>query len=111
MLAFWGRYPSGAMLGRDGVTLMDHDPNPFGQEWQVLSSEGMLFHDEFTAQTFQKCSMPDISMRKDARRRLGETAISEEDAGKACSHVSKEDVDACVFDVLATNDMDIVGAY
>ena len=45
------------------------------------------------------------------RRRLGAATMTEEDAAVACSRVNLDDVDACIFDVLATNDTDVAGSY
>ena len=54
--------------------------------------------------------MPDATA-KTAARRLGEAFISEEDADNACARVAPEDKDACIFDVMATNDKDVAGSY
>jgi len=102
-----GSYPDGAKVARDGVTFME-DPNKFGQEWQVLPSEAGLFHNREGPQAPSKCEIPSHS---EMRRRLGESHIRKEDAEIACSRVSKEDFDLCVFDVMATNNKDVSGSY
>jgi hypothetical protein len=99
-----GSYPEGKMLGRDGKTLIE-DANAFGQEWMVLPSEGKLFHDG--GNVGETCEMP----TKSEGRRLGESMISLEDAESACARVPTDSFDACVFDVLATNDKDMAGSY
>lgn len=103
-----GAYPEGKKVARDGMTIVE-DSNEFGQEWQVLPSEEMLFHDMGSIQAPQKCVMP--NGRSQARRRLGESMLTEEDAAAACAHVENEDRDACIFDVIATNDKDLAGSY
>lgn len=46
------------------------------------------------------------------KRRLGEAEISLEAANLACSSVTdKDDHDACIFDVLATQDVDMAGSW
>jgi hypothetical protein len=97
----------GAKLGRDGVTVFD-DVNEFGMEWQVTSSEAMLFHEADGPQHPEKCVLPSATSLK---RRLAESLISQEEAEIACSRVSGEARDLCVFDVMATNDKDVAGAY
>lgn len=106
-LGLMGTYSKGQKLARDNSTIIE-DANEFGQEWQVLITELRLFHNLEGAQPPQKCAMPDAAK---ARRRLRESTISKEDAEIACARVSEQDRDACVFDVLATNDKDVAGAY
>ena len=53
----------------------------------------------------------DVSAKRKLRRRLGETMVGEEDAAIACAHARPEDMDACMFDVLATNDKGVAGSY
>lgn len=105
-----GAYPNGAKIGRDGKTVFQ-DANEFGMEWQVLASESSLFHTmEGAVMPPNKCVMPDAT-KKSLKRRLGESLISEEDAAVACARVPEADRDACIFDVLATNDKDMAGSY
>ena len=101
-----GEYPSGKMLARDGgVTILD-DPNAFGQEWQVRSTEPNLFQATRYPQYPQVCTLP--SPTEESRRRLGTPAVALEEAEKACAHV--EHVDICVQDVIATGDLDMANA-
>jgi len=102
-----GLYGSGARLGRQGEEAIE-DFIVFGMEWQVLPSEDMLFHNVEGPQAPIQCVLPKLS---NLRRRLEETGITLGDAELACSRVSKADFDSCVFDVLATNDKEIAGAY
>jgi hypothetical protein len=102
-----GAFPHGTKLSRDNSTVME-DLNAFGQEWQVLPTEPKLFHNVEGPQAPEKCEVPSsVQMR----RRLGESLISKEDAEVACSRVHEDDFDLCVFDVMATNDKEAVGAY
>ena len=102
-----GLYGSGARLGRQGEEAIE-DLIAFGMEWQVLPSEDMLFHNVEGPQAPIQCVLPKLS---NLRRRLEETGITLGDAELACSRVSQADFDSCVFDVLATNDKEIAGAY
>lgn len=104
-----GSYPGGQRVARDGATVIE-DTNEFGQEWMVRPSDPILFHDVDTAEFPLKCTMPDVEAKQEARRRLGEM-ITEEDAASACARVNPADRDACIFDVLATNDKDMAGSY
>lgn len=108
-----GDFESGKKIGRDGKQVFE-DSNAFGQEWQVLATEGSLFHTiEGAVQPPNKCIMPDPTLKSsEKRRRLGEAAlISEEDAAIACARVAEAERDACIFDVIATNDKDMAGSY
>ena len=101
-----GSFSEGKMLARDGVTILE-DANDFGQEWQVLLTEPMLFHNVEGVQHPEACAMPTVTEEK---RRL-EGSISREQAEIACSKVSPDEMADCVFDVMATNDIDVAGAF
>lgn len=110
-LGLMGAHPSGETIGRDGKTLFT-DMNAFGQEWQVRGDEPMLFREVKGPQHPQQCQMPETVTTEEKRRRLGESAITMEDAEEACARVTAQvDRDACIFDVLATNDKDMAGSY
>jgi len=98
---------NGKKMARDNVTIID-DNNEFGLEWQVLVSEPRLFHNTEGIQAPQPCA---VKHNYDLRRRLGESIYSYEFAEAACSRASEKDRDACIFDVMATNDKNIAGAY
>lgn len=109
-----GTYPDGKRLGRDGFTVME-DVNDYGMEWQVTKEEPKLFNsydDAWVVPASQYCEMPSESAKKQAlrRRRLAE-GISTEAAEQACSHLSGADLSACVFDVIATQNTDMAGAW
>ena len=100
-----GNYYTGEMLGRDGRVI--EDPNDFGLEWQVQPSDPQLFRATRAPQFPQKCILPDKKAKE--ARRLGE-GITEEEAAKACGHLTGPAFDACVYDVTATNDLDMADA-
>jgi hypothetical protein len=106
-LGLMGTFDKGIKLARDSITVHE-DANTFGEEWQVLADEPMLFHNVAGPQAPEKCAMPIQSAQ---RRRLGENYISQEDAETACGRVNADDFDACVFDVLASNDKELAGSY
>ena len=56
--------------------------------------------------------MPSQSAKKQAlhRRRLAE-GIPSQGGEKACAHLSEDDFKACVYDVLATQDTNMAGAW
>jgi hypothetical protein len=103
----------GKMLGRDGVTDLHRNMNAMAQDWQVRDTEPMLFRTIRDPQYPEMCRLPNNLVEKEARR-LGE-GITEDVAEAACAHL-KNDVNAfaaCVYDVTATNDLDLAqsGAF
>ena len=108
----------GAMVARDGTTILT-DPIAMAAEWQVRGgddndndSEPMLFQSIQGPQYPTQCTMPDTETQeyRRGRRRLGESHAREA-AEKACAHWAEADSrDACVFDVLATGDLDAASA-
>jgi len=107
-IGMMGSYGKGLRLGRDKTTVIE-DPIAFGLEWQVQVNEPMLFHKAEGPQAPAMCEMPTKTSVE--RRRLREVTVSLEDAEMACSRVSLTERDECIFDVLATNDKDLAGAY
>ncbi|CAB9522303.1 unknown protein [Seminavis robusta] len=95
----------GVMLARDGSTVMSN-PNAFGQEWQVHDDEPQLF---VRAPHYPgKCIFPSQRGKKtEVGRACLRKTLAKSAAEDACSHLSGEKKDACVFDVLATGDADI----
>ena len=109
-----GSHPTGEKLARNGTTVFaDDDTDAFGLEWQVQPEEDMLFREIRGVQAPQQCEMPSMSAsaKRNLRRRLGEALITEEDAQIACAKVTADERDACVFDVLATNDKATASSY
>jgi len=106
-LGLMGTYGKGIMVARDRTTILN-DPEEFGMEWQVQVADGHLFRNPEGPQAPEKCRLPNTSA---VRRRLRESILSQEEAHKACTHVDGSDRDLCIFDVMATNDLGIAGAY
>jgi cysteine-rich repeat protein len=107
-----GDFGMGHMISRDGKTVMT-DANAFGQEWQVLDTESSLFQSVRFPQHPSVCTMPTPIQASQLRRRLSEQSKGAELAAeKACEHWG-EGKDDCVFDVLATGDLEMAvgGAY
>mmetsp|Transcript_7530 Transcript_7530/g.18125 ORF Transcript_7530/g.18125 Transcript_7530/m.18125 type:complete len:626 (+) Transcript_7530:1431-3308(+) len=105
-----GDFKTGETLGRDGTTVID-DFTMYGNEWQVLPIDTMLFHDISQPQFPKTCMEPE-DPRGDRRRRLGEATVNIEQAEAACARISDElDRKDCVYDVLATQDLGMIGAF
>jgi hypothetical protein len=105
-----GDYKSGKTFARDGVTEI-HDFNELGNEWQLLPSDNMLFHDKAEPQFPKRCILPEDPQGQ-RRRRLDESTISVEQAEAACATLKDPlTIKDCVYDILATQDMDMVGAF
>ena len=100
-----GTYEDGLMMARNGTTILE-DPVQFGMEWQVRHDEPMLFHNVEGVQHPIPCEMPLIT-----QRRLGEGRISHEQAALVCKDATPVDIDDCIYDVMATDDLDLAGAY
>mmetsp|Transcript_33923 Transcript_33923/g.82258 ORF Transcript_33923/g.82258 Transcript_33923/m.82258 type:complete len:637 (+) Transcript_33923:50-1960(+) len=105
-----GDYYSGKTLARDGQTVLN-DFVELGHEWQVLPSEPKLFHEMERPQFPEICMEPE-DPRGERRRRLEESSVSMEQAEQACSTLkdpmARKD---CVYDILATQDLDMIGAF
>ena len=105
-----GNYLTGETLARDGTTVLN-DFTEFGDEWQVLPSEPKLFHEASKPQFPELCIKPE-DPRGERKRRLSESSISIEQAEDACASLKDPlSIKDCVYDVLATQDMDMVGAF
>jgi len=105
-----GDFYSGKTLARDGHTELN-DFTELGHEWQVLPHEPRLFRTSDHPQFPEKCLDPEDPMGK-RRRRLDESTVTMEQAEEACKTLkdplSRKD---CVYDILATQDLDMVGAF
>jgi hypothetical protein len=100
----------GSRLGRDGETVIGtkSSPNVFGQEWQVRDTEPMLFQTIRHPQYPVECTMPDpTTLAKSRMLRASKVTIFE--AEEACAN-SGPDMDTCIFDVMATGDLDMADA-
>lgn len=103
-----GEFETGKMLSRNGTTVLT-DPNAFASEWQVRSTEPMLFQAISAPQHPDACVLPD-AVKKQGRRRLGEASISKEAAEHACAHWEEETRNQCIHDVMATGDLELADA-
>ena len=105
-----GDFKTGKTLARDGETYI-HDFREYGNEWQVTPMEDMLFHSTEEPQFPKKCLDPE-DPRGERRRRLDESDITMEQAEKACARL-KDPLDQkdCVYDILATQDIGMAGAF
>ena len=106
-----GDFKTGNLLARDGVREID-DFLEFGNEWQLLPADDMLFHDKAEPQFPKRCIVPEDPQGQ-RRRRLDESTITVEEAEAACAKVAGDalDIKDCVYDILATQDLDMVGAF
>ena len=100
-----GNFVTGRKLARDGVTEIA-DPNAFGREWQVRDTEPKLFASgDRWPQYPDACIIPEHTA-EEGRRLLRGVSMSTKAAEAACAH-RKEDFEDCVFDVMATGDLDM----
>ncbi|CAB9514537.1 Lectin C-type domain [Seminavis robusta] len=103
----------GERLGRDGQFIKD--TNTFGLDWQVIpETDGSLFHSYEGAVVNQKCIMPASYEGSTALRgrRLGTSSVDEGVAEKACNHLlDPDEKKACVFDVVATQDLSLASTW
>jgi hypothetical protein len=105
-----GDFKTGKTLARDGETVLD-DFSELGNEWQVMPSEPKLFHEIDHPHFPEKCIEPE-DPRGERHRRLGENTVTEEQAETACARLTDAaDRKDCVYDILATQDVGMVGAY
>jgi hypothetical protein len=108
-----GNFRTGHMLARDGKTVMDNW-NAYGQEWQVLDTEPSLFQAVRLPQHPNVCTLPTPKQTSQLSRRLAATSSDELLAAEKACEQWGEGKDDCVFDVLATGDLDMAvvsGAY
>jgi len=106
-----GDFKTGKTYARDQATVI-HDFIELGNEWQVLPSDNMLFQDVSDPQFPKHCILPE-DPRGQRRRRLAELTITTGGAEAACSKGLSDplDIKDCVYDILATQDMDMVRAF
>lgn len=105
-----GDFKTGKTLARDGETVLD-DFTDLGLEWQVLPTDDHLFHDLGTPKFPVSCLLPE-DPRGVRGRRLAESSISIEDAEITCASLKDPlTIKDCVYDILATQDIEMVGAF
>jgi hypothetical protein len=109
-VGLFGDFKTGKTFARDGFTVL-HDFTELGHAWQVLPAEVMIFHDITEPQFPQMCIDPE-DPRGQRRRRLNESTVTEEQAEASCARIpDAADRKDCVYDILATQDIGMVGAY
>jgi hypothetical protein len=101
-----GHYNKPGFLARFGVHKMT-DFNQFGQEWQVLHSEPMIFNERRAPQHPEQCSLPTVT----AKRRLHEDTALYQVAEEACAGVEKASREFCIFGVTAAGTEDAASTY
>jgi len=106
-----GDYRTGDLLARNGETKIG-DYADLGNEWQLLPSDDMLFHDKAEPQFPKRCLLPE-DPQGERQRRLSESTLTVEQAEEACGKILGDELDTkdCVYDVLATQNLDMVGAF
>lgn len=98
-----GEFETGALLSRNGQVV--EDTNVYGQEWQVHNDELQLFQQLKGPQYPEACEMP--VPKALSQRRLAESMVSFEDASTACADWDMESKEACIYDVMATGDLEM----
>jgi len=102
-LGLLGEWETGRTLGRDGLTeiqVSKYEATEFALEWQVRDTEPMLFQESRFPQFPTVCTPP---AKMPNENRLGASGIKKE-AEEACAHW-EEDIEDCIFDVIATKDV------
>ena len=100
-----GDYNTGAMVGRDGVTVFA-DVDEYVQEWQVRGSDPQLFNTLTSPQHPETCLAP-----AKTHRRLGESLMAKA-AATACDKVADpEEKENCMYDVVSTGDIEMAKEY
>ncbi len=99
LMGTWSRAGKLSRGGERDIT----DPDKFAQEWQVLSSEPMLFQNRRVPQHPERCTPP----ASGSHRRLGEDRHLHNAAKNICAKVESSRRELCVFDIMATGDLDM----
>jgi hypothetical protein len=101
-----GHFDKPGFLARDGVHKMTNF-NEFGQEWQVLQSEPMIFNERRAPQHPEQCTLPIVT----TKRRLREDSALHEMAEEACTGVEEASRVFCVYDVIAAGTAEAASTY
>lgn len=105
-IGLMGHFDKPGFLGRDGIHKIT-DFNQFGQEWQVLQSEPMIFNERRAPQHPEQCTLPTLT----TKRRLGEDAALFHMAEEACAGVEEASKEFCIFDVTAAGTKEAASTY
>jgi hypothetical protein len=98
-----GSYASGNMYGGDGISVL-MELNAFVLEWQVRGTDANQFHDTRPPQYMLTCVKPDQEKQRYA---LQKSTITMAQAEEACTDWPDDEKEACVLDVLATEDLEM----
>jgi hypothetical protein len=101
-----GHFNMPGFLARDGISKIT-DLNQFGQEWQVLQSEPMIFNERRAPQHPEQCTLPTVT----TKRRLGEHAALHQMALEACAGVEEASREFCIFDVTVAGTGEAASTY
>jgi len=98
-----GRFPDGALLGRDGKTIHASYVD-FGQDWQVAPGDSLLGPGPFLDHSCAPLEAQ-VKLRRIGRR-LEESSITRAQAAKACEHWGNQ-IEDCVNDVQISEDLEM----
>lgn len=106
-----GAFGTGTKLARNNTVVDDND-NLFAEDWQVKDTDSKLFAVSRPPQYPQKCIHEDPDVIKTAlRHRLSESSVSIEAAKEACAHVHVTNMEGCINDVMAMDDLDLADEF
>jgi hypothetical protein len=101
-----GHFSKPGLLTHNGISKFP-DQNEFGQQWQVLHTEPMLFKERRAPQHPAQCLLPTVS----THRRLGEDAALHQIAQEAHAGVEESSKEFCIFDVTETGMAEAASTY
>jgi hypothetical protein len=97
-----------SLIARDGITDLSGHWNTYGEEWQVNDSDSKLFQDnERHPQYPEGCLYDAAETKPHYRHRRLLDQVTLESATDACSHVHNEMKEFCIFDTMATGDLNL----
>ena len=99
-----GRFPDGALLGKDGKTIHT-SYDDFGQDWQVPPSDSLLGPGPF----LDSSCAPLEALKNRRHRRLEESSITRSQAREVCQHWGNQ-MEDCINDVLVSGDLEMADA-
>jgi hypothetical protein len=105
-IGIMGSFSKPGYLARDGITRLT-DLNKFGQEWQVIEAEPMIFTERRTPQHPEQCILPATS----TKRRLGRDSSLHQMAQDACANVEEASKKLCTLDVISSGRAEAASIY
>ena len=106
-----GSFDHGLLMGRDGEAefVRGINTDEYGAEWQVgVGGDTSLFRDVGEGPQYpEQCKLPEVKSLNERRLRADPQFLNE--AEEACDRSAKtgHDRSACLYDVLATGDLDL----